>query len=437
MLTKMEAFYKIYADNMNFIVDGLSYADTYKMHIYLFCTDGWIANGGGVDNKIGAFWIAPSACHPTGQTVAHELGHSFQFQVGCDDPTGKAGYRHSIGAGNAFWEISANYQAWKSMVVGEYEFWGSEIPYYQANGHRGFMHEWLRYQNFFILNYWESIHGEDIVGRLWRESVPNEDPIETYKRITGTTQSTLNDEMFTSACKECVWDFEMGQYHRESIDNMNEYDRTTWYSDKNDLVYNTYDGFYRPSHDEITNDPGVSLNRAYAPQAYGRNIIALEVPEAGTTIGIDFSSLSEYPSLENNAAYRYASNAGWRWGVVACTGTGGWTPVYGSMNSSCSGKTTFIVPEGTKRLYLIVMGAPTEHSQKTWDSDVTNDYEFPYRFKLTGTTVNSTLNTITNETITTDKDPLPEPEPEPDPAPDPEANTSANITINSFNSIEM
>ncbi len=424
LLNKMEAFYKIYADNMNFIVEGLSNTDKYKMHIYLFCTDGWIANGGGVDNKLGAFWIAPSACKPVGQTIAHELGHSFQYQVNCDDPTGKAGYRHNIGAGNAFWEISANYQAWKCMVVGNYTNWNSEIPYYQANAHRGFMHEWLRYQNFFILNYWESIHGEDLVGRLWRESVPNEDPFETYKRITNTTQNEMNDELYKSACKECVWDFELGSYMRNMIDGLSDYDRTTWFTNKNDLVYNSYDGYYRPSHDTITKDPGTSLNHAYAPQSYGRNIIELNVPTAGTNVTIDFMGISSYPVNTGNAAYRYGTNTGWRWGVVAGTGNGGWTPVYGEMNSSNSGSTTFTVPANTKKLYLIVMAAPTVHTQKTWDEDLSNDYEYPYRFKVMGTTVNSSVNTITNEDVTTDQESI-------------NKSSSLSVSIQDFTNITM
>ncbi|MBR2981283.1 MAG: fimbrillin family protein [Odoribacter sp.] len=424
MLTKMEAFYKIYAENMNFIVEGLSNTDRYKMHIYLFCTDGWIANGGGVDNKLGAFWISPGACKPVGQTVAHELGHSFQYQVYCDDPAGKAGYRHNIGTGNAFWEMSANYQAWKSMVVGNYTNWNCEIPYYQANAHRGVMHEWLRYQNFFILNHWESIHGEDLVGRIWRESVPNEDPFETYKRITNTTQSQMNDELWHSVCKECVWDFEHVSYMRSMISSLSNYDRTTWFTNKNDLVYNSYDGYYRPSHDPATEDPGTTYNRAFAPQSYGRNIIELNVPTAGTEITINFKGINSYPVSTGNAAYRYGANAGWRWGVVATTGNDGWTPVYGEINRSNSGTATFTVPTNTKKLYLVVLAAPTEHAQKTWDGNVTNDYEYPYRFKVTGTTVNSSVNTITNEEVTTDEDSLNE-------------NSSLSATINDFNTIVM
>lgn len=44
----------------------------------------WLATGSGYDNKIGALWVNPSTCQPVGSTIAHEIGHSFQYQVYCD-----------------------------------------------------------------------------------------------------------------------------------------------------------------------------------------------------------------------------------------------------------------------------------------------------------------------------------------------------------------
>ncbi|MBE6333363.1 MAG: DUF4859 domain-containing protein [Bacteroidales bacterium] len=393
MLEKMEAWYDVYADNMGFLGTN-SNLDTYKIEIYLFYTSSWIANGGGVDDMIGAFWIAPSACHPVGQTVAHELGHSFQYQTYCDNPSSGCGYRHAVGTGNAFWEVCANYMAWKNLSY--YPTWGCEIPYYQANAHRGFCHEWLRYQNFFLINYWESIHGDNILGRIWRESVTGEDAMQTYKRITSTSQSTMNDQVWQSAAREVTWDFDNASYMRSMLDAASSYDRQTWFTNKTDLIYNSADGYYRPSHDPATSDPGTTYNRAFAPQSYGVNIISLTVPTTGTQVSVDFQGLSSY----NGGNYRFASDLGWRWGLVARTGTGGWTPVYGTMNSTNSGTTTMTIPSGTTHLYLVVTAAPTQHSQKLWDSDVSNDYEYPYRFKLTNTSLLSGTYTLTNEYVT-------------------------------------
>ena len=392
MLEKMEAFYALYQDELTFTVKGASNTDKYKMMIFLFYTDGWIANGGGVDDVIGAFWIAPSACKPVGQTVAHELGHSFQYQVACDAKidsefhTPGAGYRHSIGQGNAFWEMCANYQAWQCMEW--YKNWSCEIPVHQATAHRGFTHEWLRYQCFYLMSYWEELHGRDILGRVWRLSNRGEDPIQTYKRITGTDQEKFNDEIWVAAAKEMTWSFsdeEINGYMRNMIDGLSASERNQWYINKTRLIENTKDGYYRCYPDTVTRDHGTAHNVNFSPQSYGYNAVNLKVPEAGTEITIDFQGLTNYPSVDKVQDYKYSSVPGWRWGLVACTGTGGWTPVYSEMKRDNSGTLTFTVPEDTKRLFFVVTGAPTEHYQKKWDSNTRNDYQFPYRFKVDGT----------------------------------------------------
>ena len=46
---------------------------------------------------------------------------------------------------------------------------------------------------------------------------------------------------------------------------------------------------------------------------------------------------------------------------------------------------------------MVVTAAPTQHTQKLWDSNVSNDYEFPYQFKLTNTSLLSGTYTLTTE----------------------------------------
>lgn len=58
--------------------------DKYKMEIYLLYQSEWLATGSGYDNVIGALWVNPSTCQPVGSTIAHEIGHSFQYMVFCD-----------------------------------------------------------------------------------------------------------------------------------------------------------------------------------------------------------------------------------------------------------------------------------------------------------------------------------------------------------------
>lgn len=407
LLEKMEAYYARYRDELKFVIPGYSRTDTHKMIIFLFYTDVWIAYGGGVDNYIGTFWIGPSACNPVGQTVAHELGHSFQYQVAADVKTDPdllyhsrgCGFGHNIGQGNGFWEQCANYMAWQNLEY--FKTWGCEIPVHQANAHKGFTHEWVRYQYFYLMSLWEELHGRDILARVWRFSNRGEDAIQAYQRITNTSQDKFNDEIWLSAAKEQTWSFtydEINQYMRNMLDKLSKADRDKYYTNKTWLIHNSADDYYRCYPDTYTKDQGTNVNYALSPQSYGYNAVHLKVPQAGTEITIDFEGLSSYPETEI-ADYNYSSTLGWRWGIVACTGDGGWTPVYSEMQSSDSGSLTFTVPEDTKRLVFLVTGAPTSHRQKDWDEDVSDDYHFPYRFKVTGTSVNTSYVKVNKEEV--------------------------------------
>lgn len=407
LLAKMEAYYARYRDELKFVVPGYSRTDTHKMIIFLFFTDTWIAYGGGVDNYIGTFWIGPTACNPVGQTVAHELGHSFQYQVAADvktDPdllyhTRNCGFSHNIGQGNGFWEQCANYMAWQNLEY--FKTWGCEIPVHQANAHKGFTHEWVRYQYFYLISLWEELHGRDVLARVWRFSNRGEDAIQAYQRITNTSQEKFNDEIWLSAAKEQTWSFtydEINQYMRTMLDKKAASERNTYYTNKTWLIQNSTDGYYRCYPDTYKTDQGTTVNYALSPQSYGYNAVHLKVPTAGTEVTIDFEGLSSYPET-SIADYNYSSTLGWRWGIVACTGEGGWTPVYSEMQKSDSGSLTFTVPEDTKRLVFLVTGAPTSHRQKDWDEDVSDDYHFPYRFKVTGTSINTTYVKVTKEEV--------------------------------------
>ena len=408
LLEKMEAYYALYRDELQFIIPGYSRADEYKLMVFLYYTDVWVAYGGGIDNMIGVFWIAPSACKPVGQTVAHELGHSFQALVAADlnvDTERKyhasgCGYSHNIGSGNVFWEMSSNYMAWQNLQY--YKTWSCEIPVQQANAHKGFTHEWVRYQYFYMISLWEELHGRDILGKVWRFSTRGEDAIQTYQRITNTSQEKFNDEVWLSAAKEMTWSFtydDINGWMREMIDNLSKTDRDKYYTNKTWLIHNTADDYYRCYPDIYKEDKGTTINYAQSPQSYGYNAIYLQVPTAGTEISIDFEGLSSYPASEGIQNYNYSSSLGWRWGIVACTGSGGWTPVYSDMQRSDKGTLKFTVPEGTKRLVFVVTGAPTTHTQKRWDSNTSNDYHFPYRFKVTGTGIYKTYAKIETEDI--------------------------------------
>ncbi|MCI1450894.1 MAG: BACON domain-containing protein, partial [Prevotella sp.] len=130
LLAKAEQFYKtnITKLGMATIGKGKSQLDRYKMEIYLFYQSDWLAVGSGYDNVIGALWVNPSTCQPVGPVIAHEIGHSFQYQVSADELYAgevtigsngmiPVGFRYGFGkngsGGCAFWEQCAQWQSFQ------------------------------------------------------------------------------------------------------------------------------------------------------------------------------------------------------------------------------------------------------------------------------------------------------------------------------------
>lgn len=86
LLAKAEHFFDTNINKLHMATlgEGKSVLDDYKMQIYLLYQDEWLATGSGYDDMIGALWINPSTCQPVGSTIAHEIGHSFQYQTYAD-----------------------------------------------------------------------------------------------------------------------------------------------------------------------------------------------------------------------------------------------------------------------------------------------------------------------------------------------------------------
>ena len=171
LLARAEQFYTMNVNTLKFLTPGASKTDNYKMMIFLLYQTDWLATGAGYDDMIGALWVSPSTCQPVGSTIAHEIGHSFQYQVYCDHG-GNSGWRYGFGGngGNAFWEQTAQWQSYQSYP--EQVFTTYNFNEYIDNCHRSTFHEWQRYASYFIHYYWAEKHGIDFIGRLWQESAP-------------------------------------------------------------------------------------------------------------------------------------------------------------------------------------------------------------------------------------------------------------------------
>jgi len=386
LLAKAEQFYKTNIEILKFsdVGTGKSYLDKYKMQIYLFYQTDWLATGSGYDNKIGALWVNPSTCHPVGSTIAHEIGHSFQYQVYCDKllngaaDDAKQGFRYGYpgsNGGNGFWEQCAQWQSFQDYPA---EIFGYNFDVFATNYHRHFCHEWQRYASYWLQYYWAQKHGIETVASIWKSSVYPEDPLMTYMRLYCSNQlSLLHNEIYDYAARMATFDLDMV---RNQV--------TTQIGKLTTRLYQVADDFWQVAY-------------ASCPGSTGFNIIPLNVPDgAAVTIAATFEGLEPGAALAPDDPGDYkesdavtgkvtkyntgaASNVGWRYGFVALKSNG--SRVYGAVNQNNSGKVEFAVPEGTERLFFVVTGAPTKYTAHPWDEKELNDEQYPYKVKFENT----------------------------------------------------
>ncbi|MDD2560639.1 MAG: DUF4859 domain-containing protein, partial [Bacteroidales bacterium] len=354
LLAKAEIYYDVYKNRMKFIVPGESKADKYKMIIFLWDDDEWGAYGGGSSDVIGAIWVNYLTCQPTvGATIAHEIGHAFQYQTYSDYRNG-CGWRYGYGAntsgGNGFWEQCANWQAY-DIYPGE-KFTNYNFGVYLDNYHKHILHETPRYANYFIQDYWVMKHGEDFIGKLWRGARSPEDPVEAYKRLTGIDQAAFNDEMYDCAARLATWD----------IDKIRDYGKNYIGRQSVSMTQDSLDYW--------------QIKPERCPENYGYNVIRLNIPQAGKEVRAHFVGLA------GAEGYRKLNvdKAGWRYGFVVLKENG--KRVYSDMFSNANDTAHFVVPDSCSMFWMVVSGAPTTHWRHAWDDDDSNDEQWPYKVKF-------------------------------------------------------
>jgi len=357
ILKESDRFYNYYCDTLKWVNTNTSYATKYKFLFFVFGGTSGTAFGGAIDDKIGAFWSPATRIHrgPYG-VVAHELGHSFQAM---DRADGSASF-----SGGTMAEMTSQYMLWQ--VYPEWmTFENYHLVAFMKATHLAFLHEDNQYHSPYVLEWWSEKHGVDFIGKMWREVRRGEDPVMTYKRLTGITQDQFNDEIFDAARHFVTWD--MPRIREVAARYANQHFTS---------ITRTNDGWYQ-----------ISSNTC--PQNYGYNAIKLKVPAADTKVSLDFKGIA---GAEGFHAVQ-PEKAGWRYGFLAYEEDG--TRVYGDTCSKSEGTAEFTVPAGTKFLWLVVTGAPTEHWVHPGGRGrrgggaaapaIAPNEQWPYTFKLTGT----------------------------------------------------
>ncbi|MDD4990862.1 MAG: DUF6055 domain-containing protein [Paludibacter sp.] len=372
-LALAEKCFAFYADSLKFINRTTSKTNSYKMIIRLRFTTDWEATGSGVDNTIGLLTLTPWALTSRGgQTIAHEVGHCFQYQTHCDnnDLNGwMYGYGANATGSNGWWEQCAQWQAYK--VFPSQQFTSEWFGGYLSNAHKNTLNESFRYNDYFVQDYWCYLHGMDMIGRLWNKSYSPEDPVETYKRLNVISQTQFNDEMWDCGAKFTTWD----------IPALKSYGASYILSRTQPKMNNQGNYVWR-------------IDSTACPENYGHNIIRLNAPLTAKTVTASFEGKAGIAGFRTN----YVAYAGWRYGFVALLKDG--TRLYGDIKSASmtdnAGKSSisFDCPANCDKLWLVVSGAPSVHWRHAWDDNDANDEQWPYQVRLNNTNLYGYANVI-------------------------------------------
>lgn len=326
---RIQTFYHFFRDTLGFVTPHYqSKADHYKMMVMVnYSLDG-TAYGGTYDNFIGALWVAPNRIQDTKMNcMAHELGHSFQAQIMAD----------SIGqcwGGTGFFEMASQWMLWQVNPD-----WITDENYhfeaFKTLTHKAFLHMDNIYHSPYVLQWWSDLHGRQFIAELFRQGVIGEDPVMTYKRMNGLSQSAFCDEIFR------------GYQHLVNFDFTHAYKETRQYA----ATFNT----------ELETCSNGWLRPKLLPEGYGFNAIKLDDR-------VNLNSPIFHLHLRGNQL---------RYGFVGITTNG--ESIYSDVNA------TSFTSNGQplKHLYLIIMGAPEHHADVMTHGNTPEYKQYPYEFQVT------------------------------------------------------
>lgn len=315
---------------------------------------GW-AFGGTYGNTIGAMWVHPNATRD-GAVISHELTHALQGMISIQENTVGGGYVGWEPAG-FFWEAHANYMRTQMYP----RFAGDDLPRWMGTQSFHLSSTRHHYGTFKWLYTIQDAEGINMVNRLWKESLANEHPLITYRRLKGWNQSQLNDFLYNYAKKEVTYD-----YTSNNFGSIMRAAREALKTAEPHYVWRLYTMLT-----QISASTGrYVVPDAFAPQDYGYNIIPLYPTCSSRTVTVKFKGHTEVNST-----------AGWRYGFVA-TNANGTVSRYGALSSASESQISFQMNSNETSLYLVVMGAPTTHTSYVWEPGWPKIKRYPYELRI-------------------------------------------------------
>lgn len=349
---KLEIFYDYFYNDLGFARKG-SKCDRYRMMVMLRYSLEGTAYGGDYDGEIGALWVTPGRLRDERlNCIAHELGHSFQSQITCD------GEGEAWG-GCGFFEMTSQWMLWQvnpDWVNDEAYHWDG----FTKKCHKAYLHLTNIYHTPYILEYWGDKRGLTHIAELYRQGKRGEDPAITYMRLNNLSQKEFCDEMFDATRRIINLDYKRAW--KETRNNANKFSTK---------MIEDADGWMRVAPEQC-------------PENYGFNAVAMPLPAPGETVTVDFKGMAGAEGYKNADP----SKAGWRYGFVAVRSDNG-ESIYGEMHDGAEETLAFTTPADTQlsHLWLVVMGAPTEHKMNPVDfhnseDETLFDDQWPYSIRI-------------------------------------------------------
>lgn len=353
-----QAYYFI-RNELRFASKSNTIADRYKFLVIVKYDDNGAASGGGIDVNNGpdgltgmpVLWIRPLHLNtqgPTYNVIYHEMSHSFQVLCQYDGAYNLMTVSDGNGIGSFYemtsqWTLLRRYPNWIELEPAPFEE-------FIARTHYTLGHNELQYRDPYILEYWATKHGVDVISRIWQNAEKEDDGdfVRAYMRLTETDQESFNAEIYDAATRFVTWDLPHidKEYNRCGGANVH-----TCNLKKTGNIY------------RITNER--------CPQNYGYNAINLKNFTPGQKVNVSFTGLDNISGFNIKRPER----AEWRWGFVASLNDG--KRVYSESGKGKNGEISFTVPENTKFLWLVIAATPTQY----WFEF---DNQWPYEFKITG-----------------------------------------------------
>lgn len=356
LLREGERFFTYYVDKLKFADPETSQSARKKMIIWMFNDAETTAYGWG-DEGVGMMWMRPCRAQSYPYCpLAHEMGHSFQYMVEADGSRGFGG--HPLVEYTSQWMLWQVYSDW--TTIEKYH-----LDAYMEQTHNSLLNGINQYHAPQFMEYWSNKHGLNIIARIWKEAQDKEDAVMTYQRITGLNQEEFCDEIYEAATHFVTWDVPRIKLVCRSYAN-----------EHSSKLEKRQAGWWRIAQERC-------------PQSYGYNAIRLRVPEGSTSVQVEFKGIAGSEGFRGE----HLDKAGWRYGFVASLKNG--SCVYGDMCKAQNGQNgveTFVVPEETQYLWLVVVATPLEHTEyhRHWSELADRkgkEAQWPYEVRMQGTDI--------------------------------------------------